>query len=237
MTTSKKLIAFVLFPLLFLSVIIFGIITSEMEYSHTRRESKHVNPTGHLTVDTELGTIHIETTNRNDVDIATEKKWESKSGLLRPKLWKRVGELLKDFEITIEYDNPESVSSVQIEGKFKRGREYWQEGLKWFLVLNRNNGTIRAFRLYLPSRNTNVDINAFVLIDEHENRVASYSQQEKVHREKAVAAETYSRLELFVERPPPPLTLFSAGLDKHLGTTVEIYLCLANSISRPALLG
>ena len=62
-----------------------------------------------------------------------------------------------------------------------------------------------------------------MLIDEHENRVASYSQQEKVHREKAVAAETYSRLELFVERPPNPLSLFSAGLDKKLGTTVEIY--------------
>ena len=65
--------------------------------------------------------------------------------------------------------------------------------------------------------------NTVVLIDEHENRVANYSQQEKVHREKAVAAETYSRLEIFVERPPNPLSLFSAGLDKRLGTTVEIY--------------
>ena len=65
--------------------------------------------------------------------------------------------------------------------------------------------------------------NTIVLIDDHENRVASYNQQEKVHREKAVAAETYSRLELFVERPPNPLSLFSAGLDKQLGTTVEIY--------------
>ena len=65
--------------------------------------------------------------------------------------------------------------------------------------------------------------NTVVLIDAHENRVASYSQQEKVHREKAGAAETYSRLEIFVERPPNPLTLFSAGLDKRLGTTVEIY--------------
>ena len=65
--------------------------------------------------------------------------------------------------------------------------------------------------------------NTVVLLDEHENRVASYSQQEKVHHEKAVAAETYSNLELFVERPPNPLSLFSAGLDKRLGTTVEIY--------------
>ena len=65
--------------------------------------------------------------------------------------------------------------------------------------------------------------NTVVLLDEHENRVASYSQQEKVHHEKAVAAETYSGLELSVERPPNPLSLFSAGLDKRLGTTVEIY--------------
>ena len=65
--------------------------------------------------------------------------------------------------------------------------------------------------------------NTVVLIDEHENRVASYSQQAKVHREKAVAAETYSELKLFVERPPNPLSLLSAGLEKRLGTTVEIY--------------
>ncbi len=65
--------------------------------------------------------------------------------------------------------------------------------------------------------------NTVVLLDEHENRVASYRQQETIHRQKAEAAETYSFLELFVERPPNPLSLFSAGLDKRLGTTVEIY--------------
>ena len=65
--------------------------------------------------------------------------------------------------------------------------------------------------------------NTIVLLDAHENRVANYSQQEKVHHEKAGAAETYSQLELFVERPPNPLSLLSAGLDKRLGTTVEIY--------------
>lgn len=64
--------------------------------------------------------------------------------------------------------------------------------------------------------------NTIVLIDDHENRVASYNQQEQVHRQKAVSAPTYSMLELFVERPPNPLSLFSAGLDKRLGTTVEI---------------
>ena len=64
--------------------------------------------------------------------------------------------------------------------------------------------------------------NTIVLIDDHESRVASSSQQAKVHREKAVSAPTYSMLELFVERTPNPLSLFSTGLDKRLGTTVEI---------------
>ena len=134
MTKSKKLVAFVIFPLLFLSVIIFGIITSEMKNLHTNREGHNVNPTGHLTVDTEFGTINIETANRNQVDIATKKEWKSKSGILQPKFGKWTNELLEDFEITIEYDDPDTESSVRVEGKFNRGREYWQEGLKWLTV-------------------------------------------------------------------------------------------------------
>ena len=66
--------------------------------------------------------------------------------------------------------------------------------------------------------------NTVVLIDEHKNRVASYSQQEKVHREKAVAAETYSRLEL---------SIGALSGERESGT---LRLCLANPISRPALL-
>ena len=73
--------------------------------------------------------------------------------------------------------------------------------------------------------------NTVVLIDAHENRVANYSQQEKVHHEKAVEAPTYSTLKLFVERPPNPLSLFSAGLDKRLGTTVEIHYDTMPTIS------
>ena len=135
MTRSNRIIAFVIFPLLFLSLVIFGVTRSEMVISHTYSEGHNVNPTGHLTVDTELGTIHIETANRNQVDIATHKKWKSKSGILKPKLGKQAGELLEDFEITTEWDDPvDNQSNVRIEGKFKHGREYWQEGLKWFNV-------------------------------------------------------------------------------------------------------
>lgn len=135
MTKLNKFIAFLIFPLLFISVIIFGIITSELEHLHTKQENHNVHPTGHLTVDTELGTINIETENRNDVNIATRKEWKSKSGILQPKSNKWIDELLEDFEITTEYDDPtDTQSNIQIGGKFKHGREHWQDGLKWFNV-------------------------------------------------------------------------------------------------------
>ena len=65
--------------------------------------------------------------------------------------------------------------------------------------------------------------NAVVLLEDYERRLAKYNQQESAHRQKAQEAETYSTLKLFVERPPNPLSIFSAGLDKRLGTTFEIY--------------
>ncbi len=65
--------------------------------------------------------------------------------------------------------------------------------------------------------------NAVVLLEDYERRLARYNQQENTHRQKAQEAKTYSTLKLSVERPPNPLSLFSAGLDKRLGSTFEIY--------------
>ena len=65
--------------------------------------------------------------------------------------------------------------------------------------------------------------NAVVLLEDYERRLMKYSQQENVHRQKAQEAKTYSMLKLSVERPPNPLSLFSAGLDKRLGSTFDIY--------------
>ena len=65
--------------------------------------------------------------------------------------------------------------------------------------------------------------NAVVLLEDYERRLAKYNQQENAHRQKVQEANTYSMLKLSVERPPNPLSLFSAGLDKRLGTTFEIY--------------
>ena len=65
--------------------------------------------------------------------------------------------------------------------------------------------------------------NAVVLLEDYERRLAKYNQQENAHREKAQEAKTYSTLKLSVERPPNPLSLFSAGLDKRLGSTFDIH--------------
>ena len=65
--------------------------------------------------------------------------------------------------------------------------------------------------------------NAVVLLEDYERRLVKYSQQANAHREKVQEAKTYSTLKLSIERPPNPLSLFSAGLDKRLGSTFEIY--------------
>lgn len=65
--------------------------------------------------------------------------------------------------------------------------------------------------------------NAVVLIEDYEQRLGRYNHQENVHRQKIQEAKTYSRLNLFIERPPNPLSIFSSGLDKRLGNTFEIY--------------
>ena len=134
MTKSKRLVAFVVFPLLFLSLIILALTTAGISNSHTSQEGHNVNPTGHLTVETEFGTINIETTDRNHVDITVRKIWRSNLLIWPPKLGKWIGELFEDFKITIEYDDPDTQSNIRVGGKFNRGREYWQEGLKWFKV-------------------------------------------------------------------------------------------------------
>ena len=48
MTKSKRLVAFVISPLLFLSLIILALITAGISNSHTSQEGHNVNPTGHL---------------------------------------------------------------------------------------------------------------------------------------------------------------------------------------------
>lgn len=134
MTKSKRLVAFLVLPLLFLSVVIFVLFIGDVEHSRTDRSEFPVNPTGHLTVDTEFGTIHIETTDEDHINIAGTKEWNAKMWELRPKSAKWISELPGDFEITTKNGDSDTQSDIQIKGRFKRGREHWQEGLKWFTV-------------------------------------------------------------------------------------------------------
>ncbi len=131
MTKLNKFVAFVVFPLLFLSLVILTLfVGSALEISHTHRKGYHVNPTGRLTVDIEFGTIKIETTeDQHHINITTRKKWKSR-GLLQSKSGKQIDALLKDFEITTESGD----SNVQIEGRFTQGREQWWEELKRLTV-------------------------------------------------------------------------------------------------------
>ena len=137
MTKSKKLIAFVIFPLLFLLLIIITLTTSKMEISQSESVSHDdVDPNGHLhlTVDAEFDTIHIESTDQPRVHIAIEKRWTSKGLIFRPKSTQWIREMLKDLEFTIEHDHSDDRSDTRIEARFNRGREHWQDGLKWLTV-------------------------------------------------------------------------------------------------------
>ena len=131
MTKLNKFVAFVVFPLLFLSLVILTLfVGSALEFSHTHRTGYHVNPTGRLTVDIEFGTIKVETTeDQHHINITIKKKWKSR-GILQLKSGKQIDALLKDFEITTESGD----SNVQIEGRFTQGREQWREELKRLTV-------------------------------------------------------------------------------------------------------
>ena len=133
-TKSKRLVAFLVLPLLFLSVVIFVLFIGEAEHAHTNRSGFTVNPTGRLTVDLEFGTINIETTDQDHINIAYTEEWKAKFRALRLKSVKWVSGLPGDFEITTKNDDSGTQSDIQIEGRFKRGREHWQDGLKWFTV-------------------------------------------------------------------------------------------------------
>ena len=65
--------------------------------------------------------------------------------------------------------------------------------------------------------------NTFVLIRDYEQRLADYNTALKTHRQQLLENKTYSAIDLQVDRPPNPLSLFNVGLDKQLGNQVEVY--------------
>ncbi len=76
----------------------------------------HVKPGGKLTIDSEIGTINVQTADKNEVEIVVTREVEGKLDSIAQKA-------LTDFEVTFEQNN----SDIRIGGKFKRYRQYWMK--------------------------------------------------------------------------------------------------------------
>ena len=68
-----------------------------------------------------------------------------------------------------------------------------------------------------------VVVNTVVLIQDYEQRLESYNEAIKMHRQDLRNSKTYSTAYLFVDRAPNPLSIFNVGLDKRLGNLIGIY--------------
>jgi len=97
-----------------------------------------VNPDGCLTVDLDIGRIDIRTAEGNRIEIVVTKEAKIRSDQL-------VQEALADFKVTSD----QTGSDVAIEGKFQRGRNYWQKRLNQLRI---------RFQVTVP-RQYNVDLN------------------------------------------------------------------------------
>ena len=64
--------------------------------------------------------------------------------------------------------------------------------------------------------------NTAVLIKDYERRLASYNTALKTHRQQLRETKTYSAGDIFVDRPPNPLSIFNVGLDKRLGNQIGV---------------
>ena len=66
--------------------------------------------------------------------------------------------------------------------------------------------------------------NTVVLIADYERRLASYNTAVQQHAQQISEAETYSEVEgkIRVDRPPNPLSIFNAGLDRRLGNSIHV---------------
>ena len=106
------------------------------------KKTYNVNPGGHLTVNTDIGTVDIQTHTQDSVEIVITKKAKRQSD-------KRAQKVLADFKVTFD----ETPSGVSITGSFQRGKTYW----KWHPLFNLYHLDIR-FLVTVPRR-YNVDLN------------------------------------------------------------------------------
>lgn len=65
--------------------------------------------------------------------------------------------------------------------------------------------------------------NTAVLLKDYERRLASYNTVVKKNRQHLEETKTYSAVDLFIDLPPNPLSIFNVGLDKRLGNSLDVY--------------
>ena len=64
--------------------------------------------------------------------------------------------------------------------------------------------------------------NTAVLIKDYERRLAGYNEAVKMHQRQLQETNTYSADEVYVDRPPNPLSIFNVGVDKRPGNEVQV---------------
>ena len=66
--------------------------------------------------------------------------------------------------------------------------------------------------------------NTIVLIADYQRRLTSYNTAVQQHAQKGSRPGTYSYMEgtILVDRPPNPLSIFNAGLDRRLGNSIHV---------------
>ena len=97
----------------FVSIFCCGIVFAQTTLQPDKREF-NVKQGGQLTIDSEFGTIDVQTAEQDKVTVITTKE-------VTGKLDSMAQAALADFEVTFEQEN----SDVKIEGTFKYRREYW----------------------------------------------------------------------------------------------------------------
>lgn len=95
---------------------ITGVFAQDIPQRITRIDVGDVKPGGTLTIDSEIGTINVQTADKDEVKVIVTKEVEGKLDRIARKA-------LDDFEVTLEQNN----SDIHIQGKFKRDRQYWMK--------------------------------------------------------------------------------------------------------------
>lgn len=64
--------------------------------------------------------------------------------------------------------------------------------------------------------------NTIVLIEDYEGRLDSYYDSVNMHKRQLQENKTYSAGDVYIDRPPNPLSIFNVGFDKQLGNEVRV---------------